>query len=129
MSSSGQCDACIRECKEVLTVLEFKPVLTKPERVYIDILVDKASCMPFLVVLEEDQQAILRASVALEQIRRDNLNVKLGQYLPHVEVAGLKFLACYFLCGEVYSQKPHTYLPYSDRDLILERLRCFFWLH
>ena len=64
-------------------------MLRKPECVYIDILVDKASCMPFLVALEEDQQAILRASVALEQIRRDNLNGKLGQYLPHAEVTRL----------------------------------------
>ena len=87
----------LRESKEVLTVLEFQRVLTKPERVYIDILVDKASCMPFLVALEEDQQANLRASVTLEQIPRDNLNGKLGQYLPHVEVVRLKFLACYFL--------------------------------
>ena len=123
--SSNDVNICIwlREFKEVLAVLEFQPVLTKPERVYIDVLVDKASCMPFLVALEDDQQAILRASVALEQIRRDNLNGKLGQYLPHVEVARLKFLACYFLCGEVFSKKPHNYLAYSDGDLILERVR------
>ena len=79
----------LREFKEILTVLEFQPVLTKPKRVYIDILMDKASCMPFLVALEEDQQAILRASVTLELIQRDNLNGKLRQYLPHVEVARL----------------------------------------
>ena len=162
----------LRECREVLKVLAFKPELTKLDRFYLDILVDKASCkpiqvtlerdqpailkanparqllwkvgaisfyhvevarldifvhkascMPFLVALKEDQQAILRASVAPEQIRRDNLNGKFGQYLPHVEVARLKFLACYILCGEVYSQKPHTFMTFSDGDLILERLR------
>ena len=70
--SNNNINICIwlRECKEVLTVLEFQSVLTKPERVYIDILVDKASCMPFLVALEEDKHAIPRASVALEQIQR-----------------------------------------------------------
>ena len=38
--------------------------------------------MPFLVALEEDQRAILRASVAPEQIRRDNLMESWGNIFP-----------------------------------------------
>ena len=82
--SNNDVNICIwlREFKEVLAVLEFQPLLTKSERVYIGILVVKASCMPFLVALEEDQQAILRASVALEQIRETTLMESWGNIFP-----------------------------------------------
>ena len=52
----------LREYKQVLIVLAFQPELTKPERTFLDTL----------VALEWEQQAILSANVALEQIPRDN---------------------------------------------------------
>ena len=47
--------------------------------------------MSFWVALERDQQAILRASAALEQIWRDNCIGKFGQYLPHLEAISSPF--------------------------------------
>ena len=123
-------------CTEALRTPQYQPEMSAAERVYVDILVDKASNIHIVALSDQTYEIIMKCSrlplsgvliyeltrsceYALKQIRRDQENLR--KYLPQGDVGHLRFEVCHFLCKEEFSGIPHDYQAYLNPYLMDER--------
>ena len=128
----------LEECSEALQSPPYQPKMSAAERVYVDILVDRASnlrpvsltdracliikmCSPLPLSGAQNYKLINKCEFILEQVRKDK--EKIEKYLPQGDVGRLKFEVCHFLCKEECGGNPHYYQAYIDPHLIDERAR------
>ena len=127
----------LEECGEALQSPPYQPEMLAAERVYIDILVDRASNIHPVKLSDRAYQIIKKCSrvpysgaqicnmmsiceYILEQVCRDQKKIK--EYLPQGDVGCLRF-EVHFHCKEEFSGSPLDYQAYFDPYLMDKRAR------
>ena len=118
----------MEECKETLRTPQYQPEMSAVERVYIDILVDKASNIRTVALskiiekctrLPHSGVQIHNLTIEVNMVRRDQ--EKLKKYIPQEDVGRLRLKVCHFLCKEEFTGTPHDYQAYLNLYLMDER--------